>query len=155
MRYRVLIVSTIVYRLCEGVSDFQGGGSSYFVHSNTRHWLKLSKFRYHFKLTMKNQAVFLYKLINQEMGVSPPPFFSRKRVSHATLNSRFSWWCRIQKESSSIQTKICSFTWVSRHNTFIKTKQNSKQTNFSTSIYTNMYVFNLIKANILLYSTIF
>lgn len=41
---------------------------------------------------MKNQAVFLYKLINQEMGVSPPPFFSRSKKkgiqSHATLNSR-------------------------------------------------------------------
>lgn len=49
---------------------------------------------------------------------------------------------RIQKERSSIQTKIWSFTWVSRHNTFIKMKQNSKQTNFSKSIYNNMYVFS-------------
>lgn len=140
-----------------GLVIFRGEGSSYFVHSNTRHWLKLSKFRDHFKLTMKNQAVFLYKLINRKWEFPHPLSFQgqRNRISHATPNSRFSWWCRIQKERSSIQTKICSFTWVSRHNTFIKTKQNSKQTNFSTSIYTNMYVFNIIKANILLYSTIF
>lgn len=83
----MLIVSTIVYRLCEGVSDFQGGRIKLFC--TQQHKTLTETQQVLISLQTYNQAVFLYKLINQEMGVSPPPFFSRSKKKDKSCNSEF------------------------------------------------------------------